>query len=77
MANKKHTKEDYPIIKYRIVTGNGYSLFEGSENELKKELFRKFEFAKRNNEKRFEPQYVIKVTEEYIDVSELGIDGTE
>lgn len=77
MANKKRTKEDYPIIKYRIVTGNGYSLFEGNENELKKELFRKFEFAKKHNDKRFEPQYVVKLTEEYVTIDELSINGTE
>ena len=77
MANKKRTKDDYPIIKYRIVNGNGYALLEGSEIELKEALKRKFEFAKKYGDKRFEPKYVIKVTEEYIDVSELGIDGTE
>lgn len=77
MANKKHTKEDYPIIKYRIVTGNGYSLLEGSETELKETLKRKFEFAKKYGKKRFEPQYVVKVSEEYITIDELGVNGTE
>jgi hypothetical protein len=77
MANKKRTKEDYPIIKYRIVTGNGYNLFEGGEDELKKRLKEDFNFAKRVRDKRFEPQYVIKVTEEYLEISEFGIDGTE
>ena len=77
MANKKRTKEDYPIIKYRIVTGNGYSLFEGSEDELKERLKEDFNFAKRVEDKRFEPQYVIKVTEEYLEISEFGINGTE
>ena len=77
MAKKKYTKEDYPIVKYRIVDGNGYGLFEGNENELKKELLCRFEFAKKFDDKRFEPQYVIKVTEEYLEISEFGIDGTE
>ena len=77
MANKKRTKEDYPIIKYRIVTGNGYSLFDGSEDELKERLKEDFNFAKRVEDKRFEPQYVIKVTEEYLEISEFGINGTE
>ena len=77
MANKKRTKEDYPIIKYRIVTGNGYTLFKGNENGLKEELKCEFEFAKKYNDKRFEPQCVIKVTEEYIEIDELGINGTE
>ena len=31
MAKKKRSKEDYPIIKYRIVDGNGYTLCEGEE----------------------------------------------
>ena len=77
MANKKRTKEDYPIIKYRIVNGNGYTLFDGSENELKERLKEDLNFAKRVGDKRFEPQYVIKVSEEYIAIDELGINGTE
>ena len=77
MAKKKRTKEDYPIVKYRIVDGNGYNLVEGSENELKERLKEDFNFAKRVKDKRFEPQYVIKVIEEYLEISEFGIDGTE
>ena len=77
MAKKKRTKEDYPIVKYRIVDGNGYSLFEDGENELKERLKKDFKFAKNVNDKHFEPQYVIKVTEEYLEISEFGIDGTE
>jgi hypothetical protein len=52
-------------------------LFEGSENELKKELISKFEFAKKYNDKWFEPQYVVKLTEEHITIDELGINGIE
>lgn len=77
MAKKKRTKEDYPIVKYRIVDGNGYNLFDGSEDELKEHLKEDFNFAKRVEDKRFEPQYVIKVTEEYLEISEFGINGTE
>lgn len=77
MAKKKRTKEDYPIVKYRIVDGNGYNLFDGSEDELKELLKEDFIFAKRVEDKRFEPQYVIKVTEEYLEISEFGINGTE
>ena len=77
MAKKKRTKEDYPIVKYRIVDGNGYSLVEGGEDELKEHLKKDFKFAKEHDAKRFEPQYVIKVTEEYLEISEFGIDGTE
>lgn len=72
MANKKKTKEDYPIVKYRIVTGNGYYLVEGSEEALEKALKAREEFIKEYCKteadiKRFSVQYVVKVTEEYID----------
>ena len=72
MAKKsKRTKEDYPIVKYRVVDGNGYSLCEG-ENELKEKLKRDFEYYESvkggYDTERFKPQYVIKVTEEYIEI---------
>lgn len=68
----KKTKEDYPIVKYRIVTGNGYTLVEGGEEELKAALKRREDFVKEYCEdeksiKRFSTQYIVKVTEEYID----------
>ena len=77
MAKKKLTKDDYPIVKYRIVTGNGYTLYSGDENGLKEELKSSFDFADRYKEKRFAPQYVVRVIEEYVEIDEFGINGTE
>ena len=75
MANKKKTKEDYPIVKYRIVTGNGYSLVEGGEKALKDAIERNKAFVKEychdeKSIKRFSIQHIIKVTEEYIELDE-------
>ena len=69
MANK----DDYPIVKYRIVTGNGYYLVEGGEEELEKALAERRLFVSttcftEKDKKRFSPKYVVKVTEEYIEV---------
>lgn len=75
MAKKKRTKEDYPIVKYRIVNGNGYTLCE-NEEEFKEKLKRAYDFYNelkaRNNYRceRFKPQYVVKVTEEYVELNE-------
>ncbi len=69
---KKHKKEDYPIVKYRIVTGNGYNVCCGGE--LEDELKRMNEFyesLKERNDKdceRYKPKYLIKVTEEYLEL---------
>lgn len=71
----KKTKKDYPIVKYRIVDGNGYSLCEGEE-EFKQKLKKSFDFyneLKKTNTyrcERFKPQYAIKVTEEYIELED-------
>ena len=74
MAKKKRSKEDYPIIKYRIVDGNGYTLCEGEE-ELREKLKRSFDFYNKikgeYDSERFKPQYVIKVTEEYLELDGL------
>lgn len=72
MANKKRTKEDYPIVKYRIVTGDGYTV-ANTEEELKFNLERNKKFVEENcdtekSKKRFSVQYIIKVTEEYIEL---------
>ena len=70
---KKNSKENYPIVKYRIVNGNGYVLCEGEE-EFKEKLKRAndfYESLKARNDcdcERFKVQYVIKVTEEYMEV---------
>ena len=78
MANKKHKREDYPIVKYRIVTGNGYTVCN-SEEELHEALKRSAEFCEKLKEdadynydidiERFRPKYIIKVTEEYIEIN--------
>lgn len=71
MASKKRTKDDYPIVKYRIVDGNGYVLCK-NEDELNERLERSIKFAKglkpESDVKRFMPQYVVKVTEEYMEI---------
>lgn len=76
MAKKKRTKEDYPVVKYRIVDGNGYVLCEGEE-EFKEKLKRAkdfYESLKARNDyhcERFKVQYVIRVTEEYLELDEI------
>ena len=73
---KKHKKEDYPIVKYRIVNGNGYSVCNG-RGELEAELKRANEFyesLKKRKDKdceRFKPKYVVKVTEEYLELDTI------
>lgn len=72
MEKKKRTKEDYPIVKYRIVTGNGYTV-ANTDEELKFNLERNKTFVEEHciterDKKRFSVQYVIKVTEEYIEL---------
>ena len=73
MANKKRTKEDYPIVKYRVITGDGYFLFEGDEERLKQKLKERSDWVETltYNKERLKVQYVVKVTEEYIDLSTL------
>jgi len=73
MANKKRTKEDYPIVKYRVITGDGYFLFEGDEERLKQKLKERSDWVETltYNKERFKVQYVVKVTEEYIDLTTL------
>lgn len=74
MASKCRTKEDYPIVKYRIVDGNGYQVCN-SEKELHETLKRKMDFYEELVEKgkydieRFRPKYIVKVTEEYIEIN--------
>ena len=72
MEKKKRAKEDYPIVKYRIVTGNGYTVAD-TEDELKSKLEWRKKFVEENcntekDKKRFSAHYIIKVTEEYIEL---------
>lgn len=76
MANKKRAKQDYPIVKYRIVTGNGYYLVDGNKDALKKALEAREKFVldychDEESKKRFSTQYIVKVTEEYIEPNEI------
>lgn len=73
---KKKKKEDYPIVKYRLVNGNGYGLYENLDNVRNAVKYYRTNPIFKDDE-RFQAQYVIKVTEEYISIDELGIDGTE
>ena len=63
-------------MKYRIVNGNGYSVCNGRE-ELEEELKRMnkfYESLKERNDKdcdRFKPKYVVKVTEEYLELDTI------
>lgn len=67
MAKRKHSKEDYPIVKYRVVNGNGYAVCDTWS-----EVVERIKYLTTNpsfrDKKRFQPQYVIKVTEEYIEI---------
>ena len=74
MANNKRSEKDYPIVKYRIVNGNGYTICN-SEEELQEKLERYIKFADSLNERdknRFMPKYVVKVTEEYLRIEKIS-----
>ena len=60
-------EKQYPIVKYRVVNGNGYSVcntWEGVQKQI--------EYYKTNplfkDKENFQVKYVIKVTEEKIDI---------
>lgn len=57
----------YPNIKYRLVTGNGPSVFY-DWNEVLKQI----EYLRTNpifkDKERFQPKYVIKITEELLNI---------
>lgn len=63
MANKK----DYPKVKYRLVTGNGPSMFY-SWDKVQEYITKIKEDPIFQKEERFQPQYVIKITEELIEI---------
>ena len=69
MASKKVAKkEDYPKVKYRVITGNGYFLVDTWEEVLKKVEYYKTDPIFKNEE-RFQVKHVIKVTEEFVEIS--------
>lgn len=59
--------KQYPNTKYRLVTGNGPSVFYKWDDVLKQ-----IEEYKTNpifaNKERFQPKYVVKITEELINI---------
>lgn len=63
----KIKKESYPKVKYRLVTGNGPSIYY-SEDELNKKIHEYRTNSSYKDREDFQPQYIIKITEEYIEV---------
>lgn len=63
----KIKKESYPKVKYRLVTGNGPSIYY-SEDELNKKINELRTNRSYKDREDFKPQYIIKITEEYIEV---------
>lgn len=71
MARNNKPKQ-YPVVKYRIITGDGYHLTD--EEHLIETLQKNIDFANSRNEQsrnRFMPKHVIKVTEEFIPLDKL------
>lgn len=57
----------YPNIKYRLVTGNGPSMYYSLEEVLKDvDKYRNDPLFK--DKKRFQPKYIVKITEEVIEI---------
>lgn len=60
-------EKQYPVVKYRVVNGNGYSVCDTWE-AVEKQI----EYYKTNplfkDKENFQVKYVIKVTEEKIDI---------
>ena len=60
-------EKQYPIVKYRVVNGNGYNVCDTWEGVQKQ-----IEYYKTNplflDKENFQVKYVIKVTEEKIDI---------
>ena len=63
----KIKKESYPKVKYRLVTGNGPSVYY-SEEELIKKIHEYRTNRSYKDRDDFHPQYISKLTEEYIEV---------
>ena len=63
MPNKKK----YPIIKYRVVNGNGYAICDSwSQVEERINYYKTDPLFK--DKDRFQVKYVVKVTEELIEI---------
>lgn len=61
----KTKKDEYPKVKYRIVTGYGYSVVNSMEEV---EMYVKEAKEKHPHGGDLMPRYAVKVTEEYIDL---------
>lgn len=59
--------EDYPQIKYRLVTGNGSQVFYGWESVQRQINYYRTNPTFKDCE-RFQPKYIIKITEEYMEI---------
>lgn len=66
MAVKVHP-EDYPQVKYRMVGRFGPQVFYSWESVLKKLEYYRTEPAFKDDPK-YQPKYIIKITEEYIEI---------
>ena len=67
MKKPVNKKDEFPKIKYKLVNGNGWTLCDTWEEVCKKvNYYRTDPIFK--DKKRFQPQYVVKITEEYIDL---------
>ena len=60
-------KKDYPKVKYRLVTSNGSSMFY-SWDKVQEYITKIKEDPIFQKKERFQPQYVIKITEELIEI---------
>ena len=60
-------EKQYPIVKYRVVNGNGYSVCDTWEEVQKRIEHYKTNPLFKDNES-FQVKYVVKVTEEKIDI---------
>ena len=67
MSKKKLTKEDYPITKYRLINGNGYTVCNTWDEVQERIKYYKTNPVFKDNT-QFQIQHIIKVTEEYIEI---------
>ena len=58
------TKNDYPKVKYRLVLNDGQSVYYKWQDVLDE-----IKILNETNFKRHQPKYVVKITEEYIDIN--------
>lgn len=77
----KSQPKQYPIVKYRIITGDGYHT--STPGTIKEDLLRAIQHAEDVDKKdgtesykawlknRFMPKHVIKITEELIPINEI------